>query len=215
MPRRLRHWIQEGIYHLTVRGNDRQDIFIDDDDFQQYLILLRHCRDELPYRLLAYALMPNHVHLVVQSVPGTSFSTMMQRLGSNYAQYFNRRYDRVGHLYQGRFYSNYVGRESYLREVTRYVHLNPYRAALCTRPSDYAWSSYRVYISNEPDPLYLVEYEQVLNLFGDNQLERRVQYRQFVEDLVDRQEDLAGWLDGLHRSKVIPPRRWLASKKGV
>ena len=101
MPRPHRDWAPEGIYHLTVRGNNRQAIFLDDLDYQQYLLALCQCREQLPFHLLAYALMPNHVHLVFQVEENVSLSDVMQRVGKGYTQYFNGRHGRIGHLYQG------------------------------------------------------------------------------------------------------------------
>ena len=112
MPRRPRVWVPDGIYHITVRGNNRQTIFCDDADRRRYLLELRQCREELPHRLLAFALMSNHVHLVLQASSQTSLSDVMHRLSTAYTRFFNYRHQHVGQLYQGRFYSNFVNRDA-------------------------------------------------------------------------------------------------------
>src|SRR3989338_2402827 len=117
MSRQPRWWMPGGIYHLTLRGNNRQQIFRDAHDYQQYLLELNQCRQRYPCRVLAFALMPNHGHLVSEVVDGTSPSDTMRQLGAGYARYFNRRHQTVGHLYQGRFYINHVDRDAYLLEV--------------------------------------------------------------------------------------------------
>ena len=185
MPRPPRHWIPGGIYHVTVRGNNREPMFWDDQDYQRYLLELRACRADHPYGLLAYALMPNHVHLIVQSRPDHSLSRTMQRLGSLYARYVNARHGRVGHVSQGRFYSNHVDRDAYLLEASRYVHLNPVKARLALRPADYSWSSYRVYVTSQADPLGLVDPNPILEQFGSTPQEQRTRYREFVEEPAD------------------------------
>lgn len=190
-------------------GNNRQAIFLDGTDYQQYLLELRHGRDEHPYRLLAFALMPNHVHLVMEALPDTSLSDVMHQVGKSYTHYFNGQHARVGHLYQSRFYSNLVDRESYLLEVTRYVHLNPFRAGLVRRPVDYQWSSYRTYLGLEHNPLDLVSCGQILDLFGATTAECVERYRLFVEQLATEEEKTRAWLRKLYRERLIPPQRWL------
>ena len=212
MARPIRRWVSDGLYHITARGNNRQPIFLDDIDYQQYLLQLREHQQDIPYRLVAYALMPNHVHLVIQIVREASFSEVMQRVAAGYTRYFNERYSRVGHLYQGRFYSNFIHREAYAREVTRYVHLNPVRAGLCVWPGEYAWSSYQVYVTGVPDPLNLVEPSALLTLFGHTPTAQRVQYRRFVEDLLDQEPTFRVSVQWLRREKLIPPTRWLKEK---
>jgi len=206
-------WVPQGIYHLTVRGNNRQVIFLDIADYRQYLLVLHQCRAHSSYRLLAFALMPNHVHLVIQVSPDGSPSDAMHWISTSYTRYFNERHQRVGHLYQGRFFSNLVNRDAYLFEVTRYVHLNPVRARLVEQPSAYPWSSYRAYLGLEQDPWALVQRETVLSLFGASPSEQIERYRRFVEELAAAEID--GWIRRLRRNKLIPPKRWLTEVPGT
>jgi REP element-mobilizing transposase RayT len=192
-----------------MRGNNRQPIFLDPADYQQYLTELSRARQEEPHHVLAYALMPNHVHLVIEAVPDGSPSAAMQQVSVNYTRYFNVRYGRVGQLYQGRFYSNLVDRERYLLEVTRYVHLNPVRARLVIRPIEYPWSSYAIYLGVMRNHLEIVEPERILALFGSTHKEQTESYSQFVEEMVDKEAECEMWVRRLQRNKVIPPRRWL------
>ena len=211
MPRPHRIWVAGGIYHITMRGNNRQPIFLDDADYQQYLLELHRAQCAEPYRLLAYALLPNHVHLLIETAPDGLPSAAIQRIGARYTRYFNARYGRVGHLYQGRFYSNFVGSEPYALEVTRYVHLNPVRAGLVGRPIEYPWSSYGVYLGVTQNRLDLVAPDRILSLFGAAQ--RQVEsYRRFVEELAEKEKALKACLRRLERQKLIPPRRWLTPK---
>ena len=108
-----------------------------------------------------------------------------------------------------------MGQESYLLEVTRYVHLNPFRAALCRRVADYPWSSYRAYVTLTPPPLRLVDVKPILGLFGRVLSEQTQCYRQFVEGLAHEEVRLRRWLRTLERNKVIPPARWFREVPGT
>lgn len=149
MGRTARDHGESGIYHVVARGVGRQIIFEDDADRTRYLTelgrgLARGTGDAGSTALLAWCLMDNHVHLVIDSEPGAP-SALMRDVGSAYALSFNERHDRVGHLFQGRFRSEAVDDEGYLLTVVRYVHQNPVRAGLVGACEDYPWSSYRAY----------------------------------------------------------------------
>jgi len=173
------------LYHLTVRGNNREPIFGDDTDRQQYLRLLKRYKDRFRFTLHAYALMTNHVHVILEPAGGTTVSRIMQCLTITYTKYFNRRYGRVGHVFQGRFHSRLIEKDTYLLVASRYVHLNPVRAKIVRHPADFPWSSYRAYRSPLDNPLQLVDASDVLalfgSLFGSTNQDQRAAYCDFVE----------------------------------
>ncbi|MEX2224173.1 MAG: transposase [Candidatus Rokuibacteriota bacterium] len=142
MARPLRLQFPGGIYHVTARGNDRRPIFEDDDDRARFLVVL--AATVARYRVVchAYCLMGNHYHVLLQT-PEANLSTTMRQLNGVYTQRFNRRHERCGHLLQGRFGAQLVDGEAYLREVCRYIVLNPVRAGLVAHPADWRWSSFR------------------------------------------------------------------------
>src|SRR6266849_304423 len=142
MSRPLRLEYSGSLLHVTVRGNSRQDIFYDDADRHFFLELLGKCVTRFEWILYAHVLMSNHFHLVIQLTSET-LSRGMHWLNFRYAQALNRRYQRIGHLYRGRFNASLIEKEAYFLEVLRYVVLNPVRAGIVTRPEDYAWSSHR------------------------------------------------------------------------
>jgi REP element-mobilizing transposase RayT len=144
MARRLRVEFAGALYHVIVRGNERRDVFRDDSDREGYLRRLERYRERFEFRLLAFCLMSNHVHLAVEagSVP---LSRVMLALQSSYTQAFNRRHRRVGHLFQGRYKAFLVDADRYFVALIRYIHRNPVEAGLAERPEDYAWSSDRYY----------------------------------------------------------------------
>ena len=200
MPRFPRLKVVDGIHHVTLRGNDRQPIFLDDMDYRRYLEELDQCGRDWSCNLIAYALMPNHVHLVMQDRQA-QLSKLMQILNARYTRYFNRRYQRVGHLYQGRFHAKLVARDEYLLEVTRYVHLNPVRAGLVKRPEEYPWSSYRLYTSIQEHGIPAVCSDLVLSLMGGDPIEQALRYRDFVASLPP--EQWPSWEQRLQRLKLV------------
>jgi len=144
--------------------------------------------------------MPNHVHLVVRDLDGV-LSSFMQRLNAQYARYINYRYQRVGHLYQGRFHSKMITQDSYLLEVSRYVHLNPVKAALVASPEAYLWSSYRRYVGLDSNPDGLVDRQFILSMMGRESTQQVLAYRQFVEGKM--LERLPSWERRLRRLKLL------------
>lgn len=163
MARTPRKQAESEIYHVVCRGVGRQDIFEDDADRTYFLSALR---DELASRdgeTLAWCLMNNHVHLLLR-MPLNELSATMRSVGSDYALYFNRRHDRTGHLFQGRFRSEPVETDAYLLTVVGYIHRNPVAGGL-SRTCDYRWSSYRAYLGLS-EPVGLTSCETVLSLLG-------------------------------------------------
>ena len=154
MSRPLRLQTPGGIYHVTARGNARRPIFEDDDDCARFLVVL--ASTVARYRVLchAYCLMGNHYHLLVQTLE-PNLSVAMRQLNGVYTQRFNRRHDRCGHVLQGRFGAQLVDGDAYLREVCRYILLNPVRAGLVTHPGDWRWSSFRATAGETAVPGFL------------------------------------------------------------
>ncbi|MBI3608915.1 MAG: transposase [Nitrospirae bacterium] len=177
MPRKPRLEVPGVLYHVISRGNARQKIFLSNRDFQRYLSYLAHYQHRDRFRLFAYVLMPNHVHLLVET-SDVPLSRTMQRLNSRYSQVFNRVHGRVGHVLQGRYHAWLCEKDTYLLALTRYLHLNPVRAKIAQDPADYPWSSYGAY-RGQSSPV-AVESAEVLRQFSDRLQTARQRYRQFV-----------------------------------
>ena len=143
MARPLRIEFPGGLYHVTSRGDRREDIYLCDADRQRWVDLLGEVCTRFNWFCHAYCLMDNHFHIVVETVDA-NLSAGMRQLNGVYTQWHNRSHNRVGHVFQGRFKAIVVQRESYLLELTRYVVLNPVRAGMCNMPEDWPWSSYRL-----------------------------------------------------------------------
>lgn len=141
MSRPLRLELAGGFYHITSRGDRREDIYLDDPDRSKWLELLGQVCQRYNWRCHAYCLMTNHYHIVVETVEG-NLSQGMRQLNGVYTQYFNHTHRRVGHVFQGRYKGILVDKDSYLLELTRYVVLNPVRAHMVSHENDWHWSSY-------------------------------------------------------------------------
>ena len=155
MARPLRVHIPGVLYHVMSRGNARQQIFLDADDYARFLTRLTVTSARFGVRCRAYCLMVTHFHLLLE--PNLfPLSRMMQQLNSSYSQSFNRRHERVGHVLQGRFKSPMIDGDDYVRRVLRYIALNPVRAGLVAHPAEWPWSSYRATAGLETRPSFLI-----------------------------------------------------------
>ena len=141
MPRQARKQSSSGIYHIMLRGTNRQTLFYNDKDCRTFIKYLKAIKAESPFILYAYCLMKNHVHLLIRESE-TPLETIMKRIGIKYARYFNSRYKRCGHVFQDRFKSENVEDERYFQTVYRYILRNPAKAGICAEPGDYRWNSY-------------------------------------------------------------------------
>jgi putative transposase len=140
------------IYHVTSRGDRREPIFDDENDAKTFLEIVGTALERFEACLLAYCLMGNHYHLVLHTRQG-NLSRLMRQINGIYTQAYNRRHNKVGHLFQGRFKAILVDGDAYLLEVCRYVDLNPVRAKLAKHPGDWAWSSYAAQTGIVASPL--------------------------------------------------------------
>jgi len=185
LGRRPRQEVPGGLYHVTARGNERRALFRGDADRREYLELVARCREKFRFQLLAYCLMTNHVHLAIRT-GAEPLSRIMARLHSIYAERFNRRHDRVGHLFQGRYKAFLVRDDRYLSALLRYLHRNPVSARVVSRASDYPWSSDR-FLRRGKGPAWL-DVDSLLALLDGS---RRAAMRRYAA-LVDGNESASG-----------------------
>ncbi len=187
MARSLRLDYSGALWHVTARGNERKPIYKDSEDCVVFLDVLGRTVAQYRWRLHAFVLMPNHYHLLVET-PVATLSRGMRQLGGVYTQRFNRRWSRCGHLFQGRFFSLHVERESHLLELARYIALNPVRAGLAESAAEWRWGSYRALAGLEPVPPFL-EALWIREAFGSR---RQAAERAFAE-FVDRPNSYEPW----------------------
>lgn len=184
MARPLRIEYPGALYHVVSRGNEQRPVVTDDTDRAKRLEWLRRTVQTYGWRLHAFVLMTNHEHLFVET-PEPNLSAGMQYLNGSYTSTFNRRRGRSGHLFQGRFKAHLIDGQGYFQAVSRYIHLNPVRARMVTRPQEYPWSSCAGYV-RAAKALDWISYERVLLDFGPgSDSVRRCRYRQYLEDGLD------------------------------
>lgn len=186
MARPLRIQYENAVYHVTCRGNAQQDIFADDRDRSRFISLLQRSSEIYQVNVAAFVLMRNHFHLLVRT-PRANLQEFMRHFNISYTSAFNRRHDRTGHLYQGRYKSFLVDADSYLLEVSRYIHLNPVRVMPEASPEErkryireYRWSSYPDYIGRK-DRYPFLAVGDVLDVFHADRRNAQRSYRSFVE----------------------------------
>jgi REP element-mobilizing transposase RayT len=159
MPRQARKKSESGIYHIMLRGINQQQIFEDAEDYEKFLEILRDCKAICKFKLYAYCLMGNHVHLLLKE-GSESLEQVFKRLCGRFVYWYNVKYQRVGHLFQDRFKSEPVDSDEYFITVLRYIHQNPTKAGLCKLVEDYPHSSYMEYFNENS----IVDRKDVLDL---------------------------------------------------
>lgn len=180
MSRALRIEYPNAFYHVMSRGNNRQIIYLD-DDYGMFLETVKECSKFFGIKIIAYALMPNHYHLLINT-PKPNLSRSMRHLNGVYTQRFNRRHKKDGHLFRGRFKAILVQEDEYLTHLIRYIHLNP--ANLTSKLSDYPWTSHKQYLKAQDEKAWLCV-RLGLSFFAHKTAAALKAYRQFIEQGVD------------------------------
>jgi putative transposase len=191
MSVRGRIWYPNTSYHITARGNRRNDIFKDEEDFQIYITLMENAIDyfENKFVIICYCLMDNHIHIMLET-KDMHFKNYITRINSIYAKFFNHKYNYIGHLYQDRYFSELIETDSQALETSRYIHLNPVRANMVIKPEEYKWSSYAMYIGETKEKL--INSRSILNYFKSRQA-----YKTFVEQGINHKYDKEIVRDGI------------------
>ncbi|MCW9014219.1 MAG: transposase [Gammaproteobacteria bacterium] len=175
MPRRARMYLAGLPYHIVQRGNNREACFIEVENYLYYLELLREVSARYGMSLHAYCLMTNHIHLLVTPGTNTTISNTMKVVGSRYAQYINKKYNRTGTLWEGRHKSSLVQSDKYFLICSRYIELNPVAAGMVKSPEEYKWSSY--HFNAWGDAGWLTSHEEY-NKLGNTREIRCSSYRE-------------------------------------
>jgi putative transposase len=178
MSRQVRIEFPGAFYHITSRGNQKQDIFLSDDDRYFFLNCLSGAYVKFGSLIHAYCLMDNHYHLFMET-PGGNLSRVLHLINTTYAVYFNKRRERCGHPFQGRFKAILVQADRYARELVPYIHLNPVRAGITDHPEKFPWSNYLEYLGLM-DSRPWTRTSLVLSCFGSQKDEARRRYAEYV-----------------------------------
>ncbi|MBI4688392.1 MAG: transposase [Nitrospirae bacterium] len=194
MARKPRIEFEGAFYHVIVRGNQRQKIFRDRNDYLKYLEILANYKNRYRFYLYSYVLMNNHIHLLLetQEIP---ISKIQQGINQSYTMYFNRRNKTVGHLFQGRYKAILCDRDEYLLSLVKYIHLNSVRAKAVETPDEYEWSSHHDY-AGQRGKNNLIDTDQVLRMFSEDKATARKLYRAYMEDGISiKKEDIYRTID--------------------
>lgn len=183
MPRKARKKSTSGIYHIMLRGINKQDIFQDEDDKRKFINTLVKYKSICGYEIYGYCLMNNHIHLLFKE--GTEMvSNAIQRIGVSYAYWYNLKYERYGHLFQDRFKSESVEDDRYLLTVLRYIHNNPVKAGIVKKAGQYRWSSYLDYTKREA---ILTDTDFILRILNPDCCKAVEIYEEYMaEEIVDK-----------------------------
>ncbi len=178
MPRVGRVYIEEGVFHVMARGNNKQPVFHDERDFIMYRETLSRLRDQQPFKLYHYCLMTNHVHMVIETNKNTELSKLMKRISLSYYHHYKKRYGYSGHFWQDRFRSLFIEKDSYLLACGLYIECNPVRAKMVKHPEQYPHSSYPYYAFSKDDPL--VDKDPCYETLGKEAAQRQNEYRKLA-----------------------------------
>jgi putative transposase len=180
MPRQARSISKSGIYHIILRGANRQEIFHDDDDRRKFLETVEKYKIKSQLSIFAWCLMSNHVHLCVK-VGNESISETMKRIEVSFVSYYNWKYRTNGHLFQDRFGSENVETERYLNTVIRYIHQNPVKARMVNKVDEWRWSSCQEYYGDKNCSWNLVNNISILKALSPNMIDARALFKEFNE----------------------------------
>jgi len=195
MARSLRIDFPGAFYHVLSRGNRQEEIFIDDSDRTNFLNRLSVLHQKYGILVHAYVLMDNHYHLLAEAVDG-NISRIMRDLNGGYTVYFNKRHQKVGHLFQGRYKSLLVDKDSYLLELSKYIHLNPVRARRVKFPKEYPWSSYGYYTKKDVKRPPWLQTKDILQMISHERNKAYRAYRRYVEGSMDMDDPAKGKVIG-------------------
>ncbi len=182
MPRSARKKSSSGIYHIVLRGINKQRIFEDDEDNRIFLEKLKTYKETSGYEVHAYCLMSNHIHLLMKE-GNESLGTTFRRIGASYVYWYNWKYSRFGHLFQDRYKSEAVETDDYFLTVMRYIHQNPIKAGIVKEIQDYPWSSYGEYVQRP----VLCDTEFAFKIFSKDPKEALKLWVKFNQELTNDQ----------------------------
>ncbi|MGD6969237.1 transposase [Rossellomorea vietnamensis] len=175
MPFKKRVHIPERFYHIVTRGNRRDPLFRDEDDFQAFLHILYQIHEKYPFEIASFCLMNNHYHLQLRSKK-ISLSKIMGLINKRYANYYNTKYRLTGHVYEKRFYDKFIASKEGMLEVSRYIHLNPVEARMVKLPEHYPWSSYKYYKNEHLTAPGFINLSSLLDYYEGASWEKRERY---------------------------------------
>jgi len=182
MPRAARPRGEFSTYHIITRGNEKKKIFLDSGDKERFLEILSRVKTKYNFLVYVYCLMDNHLHLIIYD-NGTDLSLIMKSLNVSYVSYFNRKHQRTGHLFQDRYKSEPIDDDTYLLELSKYIHNNPVKAGIVKDALEFKWSSFRQYVFGDfHDKNEILSTSKILSILSEKQDVAQQEYYQYVSD---------------------------------
>lgn len=188
MPRIARQKSSSGIYHIMLRGANRQEIFHDEEDCVRFLDTLDRYKKTSEIKVYGWCLMGNHVHLLLQE-GNEELAVTMKRLGVSYAWFYNCKYRTTGHLFQDRYRSEKVESDKYLTAVIRYIHQNPVKAGMVKKPETWKWSSCNAYYLGKDYPFLLLDSNMILGIFSEDNKTALQMFKEFNDNDYDSENE--------------------------
>jgi len=206
MPRKPRVHFEGALYHVIVTGNNRSNIFEENENKQEYLDIIRRYKSKYGFKIYAYCIMDNHAHLLIQ-VDKIPLSKIMQVIQQVYTQRYNKAYKRTGHVFEQRYKGILCDKDNYLLSLIKYIHMNPVNAKM-KNGLEYKWSSHNQYLRKTNN---IVDCEFPLSLFSEDKKKRKKQYLEFItenksyeiDDYALPQEDIKKYLDDKKGEKTL------------
>jgi len=177
MPRRAKEKNDSGVYHIMLRGINRQNLFEDNEDREKFINTIQYYKGIGSYKVYGYCLMNNHIHLLLRETDD-SISNAVKRISSSYVYWYNQKYERCGHLFQERFKSEAVETDTYFLTVLRYIHQNPIKAGITNDINQYMWSSYQDYVKTPT----VVDIDFALDLLSTNRVKAEELFRVYINE---------------------------------
>jgi len=188
MTRQIRIEYENAFYHVMCRGNTRSRIFCESEDKIKFLDYLQKAHEKYKIVIHAYCLMNNHYHLLIQT-PSGNLSRAMHSINTGYTNYYNHAHNRTGHLFSGRYKAILVDKDNYALKLSSYIHLNPVKAGLVSKASEYEWSSCRYYLSSGVKPEYL-RTDFILDFLKNGKESEIKEYERYLKENLNSDEDL-------------------------
>jgi REP element-mobilizing transposase RayT len=208
MARPLRIAYPGAVYHITGRGNEKKTVFRDDQDRKTFLDILHQVNKRYNWICHTYCLMRNHYHLLIET-PDGNISIGMRQLNGVYTQAFNKRHNRVGHLFQGRYKAILLQKDSHLLEVCKYAVLNPVRARLVERPGQWKWDSYQA-TAGKAIAHPCLKTDWVLSHFGSKRDSAEKGYRKFINEKISSESIFKD----VQAQSILGEEKFVATLKG-
>ncbi len=211
MPRLPRISLEGLVYHIIQRGNNRQNVFREPEDFESYLHVLKRFKKKYSFKLYCYCLMSNHVHFIIEPTQAKTLSKIIQSITLSHIRLYHSKYSSSGHLWQGRFKNPIIQADNYLLQCLKYIELNPVRAGIVKTPQEYKWSSYAFHAAGKDD-MRILDKDVVYSSLAQTDEERYKAYQRFLA--FEQEEEIVECIRTSMASGILGSEQFSDSVRG-